>query len=322
MMSGIVEDQKRTNRVQTFILVAAMAGLLAVAGFLLAGAAGMWAALVIATLLAVFGPRLSPAWILRLYGARPLDRRQAPELVALIEELAQRGDVAPPRLFYIASRSLNAFAVGENRQAAIAVTDGLLRNLNQRELTAVLAHELSHVRHRDMHVMGLADVFARLTSAMARVGVFATLLSLPALLMHGASWWFAALILLAAAPLLSGLLQLALSRSREFAADVGAVELTGDPLALASALRKIERSEPHSMLRQVLYPQGDHQETSLLRTHPATEERVARLVQMSGDSATMAPRPPRAEPRRATLLHDTPRVLRPPGFHAASGLWF
>ncbi len=310
---------KLNNALQSLLIVAGMAGLLALLGWLIAGTEGVIWAVVAAAVAVVLGPRVSPGLVLRLYRARPIAPWQAPQLYAVTEALARRAGIAdPPRLFYVPTRLLNAFAVGTREEAAIAVTDGLLRALNTRELAGVLAHEISHIRHNDMWVMGLADVFSRLTLLMSQGGLLLMLLLLPAALVGGVEVSLAAVFLLLAAPTVSTLLQLGLSRTREHDADLGAVELTGDPRGLASALDKLERYQG-GWFERIFMPGRRLPEPAWLRTHPPTEERIRRLLSLE---------PRRLPNRRALVLPPQlidmgafPGARRPLRWHFWSGTW-
>ncbi len=300
------------NALQTLVLLAVMAAFLGGLGYLLWGPEGMEILLWAGGLLVLLGPRLSPGWVLRAYGARPLHPDDQPGLYAQLRALAARAGLAhPPRLYLIASDMANAFAVGQGRQAAIALTTALLRSLDARELRGVLAHEISHIAHRDMWVMGLADLFGRLTMALSWFGQFLLLVNLPLLAMDGdtINWW--AIGLLVFAPQVSTLAQLALSRTREYDADLNAARLTGDPEGLARALLKMAHLE--SRLRQLLWPGRRLPDPSLLRTHPPTEERVRRLRALG--LAAAAPVDWQVE------AGGLPRAARPPRWHA-SGLWY
>lgn len=234
----------------------------------------------IAIAVAVFGPQVSPAVVLKMYKAKQVHAEHAPDLYNAFLELARLAELEhQPRLFYIPSQLPNAFAVGTASQASVAVTDGLLRGLNRRELLGVLAHEISHIRHRDLFLLGIADSLSRLTSLISRVGLLLAFLSLPLMVAGAAGYSLLGFIFLILAPTVSTLLQLALSRSREYDADVGAVSLTGDPEGLASALQKIEQMVKPSWWRQILMP-GDSPEPNALRTHPVTKDRIARLMEL------------------------------------------
>jgi heat shock protein HtpX len=166
----------------------------------------------------------------------------------------------------------------------MALTDGLLRSLDSRELAAVLAHETAHAAHGDLDLMNLADVISRVTAALSMAGQFLLVLNLPLLLLGAAPVSWALVLVLVFAPGASSLLQLALSRTREFSADAEAARLTGDPLALASALGKMERAES-GFWSGVFLPGNRSPHPSLLRTHPAHAERIARLRELASDHA-------------------------------------
>jgi heat shock protein HtpX len=307
------------NLAHTLVLFAGMLLLLAAAGFFLGGLNGLLAAVVGAALLIAFAPRVSPRVLLRMYGATPVSTAMAPELHALLHELARRAGLPRvPQLYYVPSRLTNAFAVGSRADAALGVTDGLLRGLTGRELAAVLAHEVSHIRHNDLWVMNLADVISRVTSLLANLGQLLLLLNLPLLLAGQRAISWLGILLLLAAPLVSGLLQLALSRTREFDADRGAIALTGDPAGLASALLKLER-DTAALLRQMMLPGDRVAQPSILRTHPATSERVARLRQLAADQGQQLPL---AEDHRSALPETlSPAPPRRPQWHIM-GLWY
>lgn len=293
------------NRLQTALLVLTLPGIAAVAGSLLLGDGGLWLALAAAGFTLLLEPAAASGLTLRLYGARPLYPDEAPDLWAVLRELAARAGLpAVPVPHYVPSGVVNAFATGSKHHAAIALTDGLLRSLTPRELTGVLGHEIAHIANEDLRVMGLADSISRLTHLLALLGQLAIVLSLPALLLGVAEVNWPALLLLAVAPQLALLAQLGLSRVREFDADRLAAELTGDPHGLASALAKIERVS--RSWRAWLLPGWGNPEPSWLRTHPATAERIERLLELAPPPAmppfpsarfdpevTVSPRPPR-----------------------------
>ena len=293
------------NRLQTALLVLTLLGIAAVAGSLLLGDGGLWLALAAAGFTLLLEPAAASGLTLRLYGARPLHPDEAPDLWAVLRELAARAGLpAVPVPHYVPSGVVNAFATGSKHHAAIALTDGLLRSLTPRELTGVLGHEIAHIANEDMRVMGLADSISRLTHLLALLGQLAIVLSLPALLLGVTEVNWPALLLLAVAPQLALLAQLGLSRVREFDADRLAAELTGDPHGLASALAKIERVS--RSWRAWLLPGWGNPEPSWLRTHPATAERSERLLELAPPPAmppfpsarfvpevTVSPRPPR-----------------------------
>jgi len=266
------------NRLQSLLLLAVMAGFLALLGWLLWGRDGIVILLTVGVIGVLFNPVVSPRLVMRLYGAVPVRRDQVPALHDALSRLAQRADLPQvPTLYYVPSQMLNAFAVGSREHSAIAVTDGLLRRLELRELAGVLAHEISHIRNNDVWVMGLADMFSQATSMLSLLGQFLLLLNLPLILASAVPVNWFAVLLLVFAPNLSALMQLALSRTREFDADLNAARLTGDPDGLASALGKIEQLQG-GWLERVLMPGRRVPVPSVLRTHPETGERIARLM--------------------------------------------
>ncbi len=308
------------NALHSAVLLAVMGGFLALLGWLIWGVEGL-AVLAGAGLGALlFNPGASPTLVMRLYGARPLSARQAPALFRALAVLSERAGLpGRPQLYYVPSHAANAFAVGDRRNAAIGLSDGLLRQLNLRELAAVLAHEISHVRHNDLWVMGLADLISNLTRWLSLFGQFLLLLSLPAYLFYEVPVNWFAILLLILAPNLSALAQLALSRTREFEADRGAAELTGDPGALISALARLERSQG-GWLEQILFPGRRVPDPSLLRTHPHTSERIARLHEFA-PRQRLQPVVLRLQDPLALLPLQMARPVRRPRWHL-NGLWY
>jgi len=318
MKQEIVGSHDLRNRLHSLLLLTSMMLLLVFLGWLIAGRQGIIWAIVLGGLSLFFGGQASPQLVLRMYRARPLAMQEAPQLYQIINELAQRANLPTvPTLYYIPTRMLNAFAVGSQRNAAIGVTDGLLRSLNLRELTGVLAHEMSHIRNNDMRSMNIADVVTRITNLFSTFGKFLLFLNFPLILMgsYTVSWW--AIVLLIFAPMLSGLLQLALSRTREFDADLDAVQLTHDPVGLMSALQKLE-NHATNLWQQILMPGRGVPGPSIFRTHPHTKDRLARLQALSNEPFTPIIPPaeyPFAVPGRF------PQVTRQPGWRMMS-LWY
>lgn len=308
---------KLRNLIQSVVLLGGMTGLLAACAWIVVGPEGMvWIALGAGLALAL-GPRVSPRLVLALYRARALSPYEFPAGYEVLDLLARRAGLArPPRLYYVPSAMLNAFAVGDREASAIAVTDGMLRAFNLRELAGVLAHELSHIRNNDLWIMNLADSISRLTIFMAYAGMLLILVGLPLLIAERGSVPWLLVLLLVLSPTLANLLQLALSRAREFDADLDAAGLTGDPAGLASALQKLELAQG-SLWERVVLPGRRIPNPSLLRSHPATEERIRRLLELYP-----------AEPRRVlgaeAPLHipgHLARIQRRPRHHL-TGAWF
>ena len=308
---SLFADHRARNTAHTAVLLGAMFVLFAafgsvffggLTGVVLLGGFGLVSAAV--------GARMAPRLVLRMYRARPLRHDEAPSLHGLLAELARRAGLSrAPQPFYVPSQMINAFAVGTGQNAAIGITDGMLRQLDPRQIRGVLAHEVTHVANNDPWVMGLADFVTRTVNFFAWVGQITLLLSLPAILLgRRAPVPFTFILLLIIAPTLSALLQLALSRTREFEADVGAARLTHDPRGLASALAKMERLQAGAF-EQIIMPGRKVPEPSLLRTHPPTDERVQRLLAMEselgkdagadylGIEVAQLPTPPQRAPR-------------------------
>jgi heat shock protein HtpX len=306
------------NRLQTVLLLGAMAGFLALLGYLLWGSDGLLPLLALGAVFAIFNPAASPRLVMHLYRARPIAAWEAPQLRDALSELARRAGLArTPGLYYVPSRIVNAFAVGSAGDAAVAVTDGLLRALGPREIVAVLAHEMSHIRSNDLRVMGLADIISRLTSLLSLVGQFLLILNLPLILWADVAIDWFAIALLVFAPHVAMLAQLGLSRTREFDADLDAARLTGDPEGLASALAKIERLQG-SLFERLMLPGMRLPDPSWLRTHPPAEERIARLLALASDTGARRSEGP--EPGWWDRS-DRSRRARRPRYHA-TGLWY
>ena len=313
------------NRIHSGFLIFAMTCVLALIGFLLFQWIGMAIAITVCLGMVFFGPQASPQLVLKMYKAQEIPRQSAPELFDMFSELVRRAELpTSPRLYYIPSRTLNAFAVGNQDNSAVAITDGLLRILNPREIAGVLAHEVSHIRHKDMRVLGVADSVSRLTGSLSQVGQLMLFMAVPTFLMNGGVMLLIGVLLLIAAPFISNLLQLALSRAREFNADLGAVSLTGDATGLASALSKLERiTSGKGGFPWVFAGRKKQTVPAMLRTHPATDERVRRIME-AGQSLAHGQRPlphREAPPRQRVAPNDRPRYRNNPRWHIA-GLWY
>jgi heat shock protein HtpX len=256
-----------------------------VLGWLLAGVAGFVWAFALAGLGAAMLTRVPATWILRSSGARPLSWHRAPELTELAGRLARRAGLPrAPALYALPAPEPQAMAVGGREDPALAVTPALVQQLSPRELAGVLAHEIAHLRHGDTRLMAAAHGFGRIAGLAGQLGTWMLVANLLSGLLSG-GWIFApgAVLLFLAAPAVTGLLRLALSRLREFEADRGAVELTGDPRGLASALARIEQRKRGLLARLAPWVSLPRRPApTLLQTHPATEERVARLLALEG----------------------------------------
>lgn len=275
-----MQRHKWRNRLHTWLLAGGSLLLLMLCAHILAGPSGIVWALAGGGIGLFFATRMSPAVVLRMYRARPLPEDVFIDGHRVLRLLAERADLpAVPRLYYVPSRMMNAFAVGRPEEASICITDGLIRGLTLREFAGVMAHEVSHIRAGDIKVMALADVVSRMTSVMSTFGIIALALNLPGIVAGGGGVPWLAIGILLFAPTVGGLLQLALSRTREYDADVDAATLTGDPEGLASALVKLEQA--HGRLWEGLMLPGSRiPDPSLLRSHPRTDDRVARLLSL------------------------------------------
>jgi heat shock protein HtpX len=283
-------ELRRRNALQSAVVLVGMAALLAALGWSVAGWNGVAWGLLGGGVALLLQPRLSWRMLRALYGARPLSSREAPGLCDLVGELARRASLpAAPALFYIPSRIAQAATVGRGVESAIGITDGLLRVLSDRELAAVIAHEISHIRHRDLWLLELASAANRLTSLFSTFGLVLVVLYLPLLLVGEVELPLPTMLLLLFAPTVSALLQLRLARTRELDADAGAIELTGDPHGLALALDKLERLQGGFFEGFVRSGQGWL--GKLLRTHPDTAERIRHLEVLAPAERMPAPLP-------------------------------
>lgn len=317
MDAGRAQTHRLTNTLQSLVLLGGMGVLLLLLGYTLAGAIGAWLAAGVGLLTLILSPRIAPSVIMRLYGGRPIEWGELPEVQKALTTLSERAGLStPPTLYYVPTRMMNAFTVGQPTKAAIGVTDGLLRAMSFRELTGVLAHEVSHLMNNDLRVMTLADVVSRMTASLSHLGQILLFINLPMYILGGASIPWIGVLLLLAAPLASTLLQLALSRQREFDADLGAYALTGDARGLASALAKMERYQ-HRLIDMLALPGRRVPDPSMLRTHPNSDERVRRLLELEG--MEVGERPPAEGGVR--LPSSLGPIDRPPRWHVM-GLWY
>lgn len=277
------------NWFKTTILMAGIVVLFATVGMLLGGQSGMLVALLFAGAMNIYAYWFSDKMVLKMYNAQQVDANSAPEFYSMIAELAQRANLPMPKVFIIDEPQPNAFATGRNPDnAAVAATTGIIRLLSPRELRGVMAHELAHVQHHDMLISTMSATVAGAISAIAQFGM----------LFGGGNNngernvnpVFAILIMILA-PLAAMLIQMAISRSREFGADAGGAIISGDPVALADALRKIEayahgiplqtaEMHPETAQMMIINPLTAEGVQGLFRTHPSTEERVAKLMAM------------------------------------------
>ena len=275
------------NWLKTSILMAGIMALFGVLGAYIGGSSGMLLALLFGGAMNVFSYWFSDTMVLKMYNAREVDEYSAPQFYNMVRELAQRADLPMPRVYLIDEAQPNAFATGRNPDnAAVAATTGILNLLSAREIRGVMAHELAHVRHRDILISTISATMAGAISALANFAMF-----FGGRDSEGRSNPIAGLAMALLAPIAASLIQMAISRSREFEADRGGAEISGDPHALADALAKIDAyargipmqvAEEHPATAQmmIMNPLSGGGVASLFSTHPATEERVSRLRAM------------------------------------------
>ena len=305
MMTLSEFKNKRYISIQSLLLVLSLATLLGLMGWLIGGESFALMAVAAVVVLYLVQPMVSAHVILRWQRARRLHYQEAPQLYHALRALAERARLPRlPMLYYIASETMNAFTIGNRHMATIALTDGLLRRLDADELAGVLAHEISHLRHDDIRIMGFAGLTSQLIHMLSLLGQLLLFLNLPLLLWGQYTISWAVILLLIFAPSISAILQLALSRTREYRADLGAAELMGDGRALASALAKMETYQKR-FFRGILWP-GYRQlpETTLLRTHPPTQSRIRRLMKNEDH------RPDSDHSTAAFPGRDYPRIIR------------
>ncbi len=279
MDSELLVRHKFLNVFQSAALVLLLAGLMSYIAAAIAGEVLAWIAFGAVVILFFSNPVIAPQFILRMYNARPIDFYDAPRLYQLIETIAQRANLKmTPKLYYIPSHVINAFSMGTPKDSLIAISDGVLRKLNFEELAAILAHEVTHVKNNDIRVMTFADIAGRITKILSLLGQFLVLVNLPLIMFTELEINWLPLLVMVFAPLLSDLIQLGLSRVREYDADLGSALLLGDAKPLASALSKMEHYK-HNYFGGLFVPVQRIPEPSLLRTHPPTEERIKRLLE-------------------------------------------
>lgn len=304
------------NTIQSILILLFMAFILSIIGTMIAGKEGLLTIVIIGVFLLIVSPKVSPALILRMYRARAMPAYEAKELYRILTGLSKNAHLNYlPILYYIPSKVMNAFSIGSKKNAVIALTDGLLRNLYWNEITGVIAHEISHIKSNDLWIMGLADSLSRITNALSLFGQIMIIFYLPALLFTEINISILTIGVLFFSPVLSVVLQLALSRTREFEADINAVKLTGDPDGLVSALQKIERS-PLRIWDMIFMPGRKVPDPSIIRTHPHTEKRIKRLMGLSDKESTID-----SPKRLGSLLPDHYDVVTREPSWRIFGLW-
>mgnify|MGYP001064711299 FL=1 len=275
------------NWLKTTILMAAIVALFGVIGMAIGGKQGMLIALLLGGAMNFFAYWFSDKMVLKMYNAQEVDAVSSPYLYNMVRELTQRAGLPMPRVYLIDEAQPNAFATGRNPEhAAVAATRGILQLLSERELRGVMAHELAHVQHRDILISTIAATMAGAISMLANFAMF-----FGGRDSEGRSNPIASILVMFLAPLAASLIQMAISRAREFEADRGGAEISGDPYALANALAKIDayahgargipmqtaEAHPETAQMMIMNPLSGGGVRGLFSTHPSTEERIARL---------------------------------------------
>jgi heat shock protein HtpX len=279
-----------SNTLKTTVLLALMTGLLLWIGQALGGSQGLGIALVMAAVMNLGSWWFSDRIVLRMYGARELSQSDAPELYAIVHDLALAAGMPMPRLYMVPSESPNAFATGRSpAHAAVAVTEGIMRLLSRAELRGVLAHELSHVRNRDTLISAIAATLAGVILMVARMAQFAALFGGARRDEREGGSGLELLVMVVVAPLAAMLIQMAVSRSREYQADATGAHISHSPHDLASALEKIAVASgrvplpagPATAHLWIVNPLRGSWISNLFSTHPPVEERIRRLRAMA-----------------------------------------
>ena len=289
------------NRLRTTILLAALTALVVWIGQMFGGPNGAVIALIFAGVMNFFSYWFSDKIVLRMYGAQEISQNDDPELFDIVRELTVKDGLPMPRVYIIPEETPNAFATGRNPEhAAVAVTQGIRRILDRRELAGVLGHELSHVKNRDILVSSIAATLAGAISYIAHMAQWAAIFGGGSRdREEGGGNMFRLLFMMIVAPIAAMLIQMAVSRSREYMADEGGAKVTGDPLALASALRKLQMGAQNIPMQVsdatatstahmfIVNPLSGGGIANLFSTHPPMEERIARLEAMAKDMSYM-----------------------------------
>jgi heat shock protein HtpX len=276
---------------RTTLLLALLTVLLVLAGAALGGKTGMIIAFGLAVIMNFGSYWFSDKLVLKIYKAQPVTQEQAPELYQIVQNLAKKAGLPMPKVYIVQDDNPNAFATGRNPQnAAVAATTGILRILNRDELEGVLAHELSHVYHRDTLTSAIAATIAGAIAMLANIAQFAMIFGGRDEHENGGGL-ISSILIMILTPIAAGLIQMGISRTREFAADKRGAKLCGQPLALASALQKLEQAAQTIPMEQaerhpttahffIINPLRAERLRHLFSTHPSTKERIARLKQM------------------------------------------
>jgi heat shock protein HtpX len=287
------------NQIKTAALLGLLSGLLVLGGYYLVGnEQGLYLGLAFAAFSSFSSWYYSDQAALMAYRAQPLERQEAPELYDMVASLSQRAEIPMPKLFLVPTKSPNAFATGRDPDhASVAVTQGIIELLSREELEGVLAHELTHVKNRDTLTQAVVGTIAGAITFVGRILTFGALYGPVTRDDRRGGNALGALFLIVLAPITAALIQFAISRTREYSADLGSAEITGNPLALASALEKLEamghqipmNGNPTMSPLLIVNPISTKGLQSLFRTHPPTEDRIRRLVELAQQQKQMTP---------------------------------
>lgn len=277
------------NTMKTFLLMGVLTLMLVFAGGLVGGKTGMTIALIMAFGMNFFSYWFSDKIVLKMYGAQPVTEAEAPELYGMVRRLAQRAQLPMPKVAIINEDQPNAFATGRNPEhGTVAVTTGIMRILSREELEGVLAHELAHIKNRDILVGTIAAAIAGAISYLAQMAQFAMIFGGGRHDDDDGGSPIGAIVMMIVGPIAAMLVQMAISRSREYGADAGGAEICGNPISLANALHKLQmasqqihmQANPATAHMFIVNPLSGGALMNLFSTHPPMEERIARLKAM------------------------------------------
>jgi heat shock protein HtpX len=280
LKKNIIIKRRLQNIAISIGILSLMALLLGLLAWTIFGKQGIFFFLSAAAVFFLLHPSVSRGLQLRIRGARKITPFNAPVLHSMLKEVSTKANLMSlPSLYYIPDTIFNAFTIGSRQNASIVLTEPLIQYLGPSELKGVIAHEVSHIKNNDTWVLGLANTARTLTSWLSYFGIFFLLFNVSLFLTAASGLLFILLLLVIGAPLLSTFLLLALSRTREFDADIGAVKLTGDVSAFVSALEKLD-VQPLRLFGFLIMRRKNNKEESALRTHPSIQERIHRLHEL------------------------------------------
>ena len=272
--------RKLVNIIQSTFIIAGTGLILALAAYLIFGVLGVISALLIWMIIVLIIPALDPHAVIKLYKGRKLEYYESPNLYEALYELSKKADLkAPPALYYIPSSEFISFSTGSRDNSALAVSDGVLRVLSLNEIYGVMGHEISHIANNDIKLMQITDIASKIANLAAYLGQAVMIVVSPFLALEHPVYFWSLFFIFISIPVITVLMQLSLSRIREYGADLDAAILTGNPLYLKNALIKLDKIESH-ILNHLFNPFSKTTEPSLLRTHPPTQKRIEKLNEL------------------------------------------